>query len=61
MGNDKNDKKEKENNNNLINNYFSHLNCCSFVRKSQGVYGPKGFNARTTRSIHYGDISYRTF
>ena len=59
MENDINE--EKENNNYSNSNYFSHRNCCRFVCKSQGIYGQKGFNGKRTRSIHYGDISYRTF
>ena len=61
MENDINDEKEKENNNYINSNYFGYLNCCRFVYKSQGIYGQKGFYGRGTRSIHYGDISYRTF
>ena len=61
MENDINDEKEKENNNYINSNYFSQLNCCRFVCKSLGIYCQKGFNVRTTRSVYYGDISYRTF
>lgn len=56
-----NDEKEKENNDYFNSNYFGHLKCCRFVCKSQGIYYQKGFYVSTTRSVYYGDISYRTF
>ena len=55
-----NDEKEKENNDYFNSNYFGHLKC-RFVCKSQGIYYQKGFYVSTTRSVYYGDISYRTF